>query len=480
MAIVIGHMGPRVLERHPRQERRRKPPPEPGPASAPTETARDGPAGTYSPRVEQQRAEIAALDQALQQAETAAALARKASEGLAEAQETLDRLQRAVAAALSDAAGPALEAREREIGALLERLRALAAGWLFGERKLLDGSLATFGEARGAGLRFVAASPRTRASPPEGYPVAVWTAPRRARLAGGIPLSAELLKRPIRLGVRLGDQWAEARTQGGESDAEVLAALSWAIRKRGLELQVAESAERVLIVEHVRYGPGRRFWADSLPVGILSLPDGTPRAAEDGCDVAGSIGGEPADGRGEFLIGRAGNRATEGLIVDCSGVPPRSGDSEPAVEAGRVIVIPRGLGLRSGSADPQDLRLQVPSADPEALGRGVFNHSGFASLAEIRVDAVRQARDASKIVERARREIGSARLAVGQALNETLHPRLVELRARTGIGGPAEEGGAAWARTLAAWVSERMEVDRPLARQAQLHPPPGAVMKLIN
>jgi hypothetical protein len=290
------------------------------------------------------------------------------------------------------------------------------------------------------------------------------------------------LRKPIRLSVRAGDRQAEAGTQGGESHADLCAALTWAIRKGGLELRVVEPAGRRIALEHVRYGPGRRFWAGSSPAGILSLPDGSPRIAEDGRNIAGTLNGEPARGDGELLIGALGNRTTDGLVVSWSGPspPPEDVDLDEGLEVGRVIVMSRGLNLRFGGQESQGLLVQAPSLMPSALGRNVFNHSGFANLSEIRVDAVRQVPDALRIVERARAEVRDARVGVVQALEERVLPRVAELRAQMGQAVPEPSGDAAWAGRLASLVSEQMEGDRPLARLAQFDPPPGAVMKLIN
>jgi len=482
MAIVIGQLGPRVVEDHRRRQRRFKPPPEAETLPLPPDAVFESPGGGRSSRAEHLRAEIASLNLALQQAETASALTQRVAEGLAEAETHLAKLDSLVTQAVSGVAGKDLEDRAREIGAVLRKLENLAARTRFGDRALLDGSLSPLVEVRGEGLRFVAASSRTRASPADGFPVVVRTFPARARLEGERVVTPELLRKPIRLGVRAGDYWAEASTEGGESYAGLCAALTWAIRKGGLELQVVESTGRRLALEHVRYGPGRRFWAESFPAGILSLMDGSPRIAGDGRDVEGTLNGEPAQGQGETLAGRPGNRTTAGLVVAWTGPPPPVGESDPGagVRVGSVVILSRGLNLRFGAAESQGLLVQAPSLLPSALGRNVFSHSGFANLAEIRVETPRLTQDSLRVVERARAEVHQARQAVIQELNERVLPRLNELRAQIGQAAPESTGDARWAGQLAALVTGQMEDDQSQARQAQLQPPPGAVMKLIN
>jgi hypothetical protein len=325
--------------------------------------------------------------------------------------------------------------------------------------------------------------------------VVVTAPPLRARLQGERALTPDVLRTPMRLRVQEGERYAELRTRGDESYAQLCAALARALRANGLDLHVLESPERVLLIEHDRYGPGHVFWGESHPPGILSRRDGKPGLARDGRHIAGTIHGEPAEGRGELLTGRAGNRDTGGLCVAFTGPltgwfielaargpeerRPLLGDGIPV---GRVSLVQRGLTLRFDPADAEGVRVQLPSVRPAALARRIPNGSGFESLAAIRVESVREARDAVRLAEHAVRELHEAQQRIEELLHHQLQPRLGALRVRIENlnAGASTIADAALAGRLAQYVGARLEDDRWLARVAQVNPQPGAVMKLIN
>jgi len=498
MTIAIGYLGPRVPNRQQSQQRKRKPPPTALEAQA---LGLGAPAPAWgqdavSPlRNEQQRAEIAALDQAVQAAETAMALTDRALQGLVAADQCLARLYLSVTRAVEDPAGGALRQRVSEIETLLAHLDAIGTGTRFGDRSLLDGSLGARGDANGEGLQFVSASPSTRSSPADGYAVVVSAPPLRARLSGERPLTPELLKMPLRLRVQEGERYAELRTRGGESYEQLCDTLLRTLRGNGMDLHLVPSAERRLVIEHDRFGPGHSFWAESHPPGVLSRRDGKPGVARDGRHIAGTLHGEPAQGRGELLIGKQGNPHTEGLCVAFSGPLPdwfvqlaaRGQGDRPflvseGIAVGRVSLVQRGLTFRFDPADMEGVRLQLPMMRAASLATRVVNRSGFASLAAIRVESVRQARDAVRLVEDAIRELHEARARTEEVLRRQLMPHLNGLRVRIENlnAGASTIGDPALAGRVAQYVSARLEDDRSLARVAQVNPQPGAVMKLIN
>lgn len=504
MTIVITNLASGHAGRHPAHERRYRPPPaEPGPEY--TASALRDAVSVGALRSEQQRAEVGALNQALQAAETAAGLAERAASGVEDIHRWLGVLYESVSRSLEDPAGEALEARTREIAEVLRKIDRVARGTRFGTHTLLDGGLGAEGAVTGEGLALVSTSPRARSSPPEGYPVVVHAPPGRATLRSERPLGPELLRRPLRFHIREGPRSAETETRGGETFEQVVAVLSRFIDQGGLELLVEGGADHRIVLKHVRYGPGHSFQAASSAPGILSSPDGKPVTAEDGSDIAGTLNGEPALGKGEVLIGKPDNRNTAGLAVAFTGTLPRpppveavldgaidgvtdsTGDSigtdaSEGIEVGRVMVAQSGMTYRFGPAPHQAATLYLPSLCTERLGRRVYNRSGFGALAEIQVDSIRQGRDALRIVERATEEVAQVREELAQLRRERIVPNLAELRVRSQnlAAGQSAIADAGFAHRLAEHVSDRLWSDGGLAARAQTNPVPGAVMKLIN
>lgn len=470
----------------PWQRQRRPPPGEPEKGHAAGRPAETGEAGPH--RSEQYRAVIGGMNQAIQGSERAIAILQCARDGLGAVAEELERLRGLIAAGPA----PPADCADRVAGAL-ERIDALATGTRFGEQRLLDGSLAGSGEARGPGLQFLGASPEARSSPPEGYAVGIGRAPARPGLTGEVPLAKVLRRGAVDLRLAAAGREARYRAEPGEDAALALAGLRRAVSGAGLPLEVELDAEGRLRVRHLRYGSGHRFVADSVPPGVLSRRDGTAREAAHGRDVAGTLHGEPARGEGERLTGEAGNRFTAGLTVAYTGPDPSGptdGDeggpaAPPEAEVGRVTLVQRGLTFRFGAAEGDTVTLQLPSVRPTDLGAdaGAAGHGG--SLAAVgRLDPARRAdaEAALAVVERATTEVYVQRRSVERLLYERLLPGLQALRVQTAnltasrqaIPDPGH--AVALARRLTDWMLH----ESGTAAQAQAHPVPGAVLKLIS
>ncbi len=493
MSIVIGNMG-RDLNgwQLPPDKRPRKPPEEHAlheRQRSPRDSARLDPYHS-----EQQRALVGGLDRAIQASEQAISIVTGAQSGLARISKFLADLSRAVRLSLD---GPGKESEElrQEVTRLLREIDRIAADTRFGDLGLLDDSLMYSGEASGAGLTFVSASPNVVSSPPEGYPVTIRSPARRASLVGDQPLTGELLRRPLDLCVAQGGKSVTYRAGPGAAFEEVVLGFGEHLQRRGLDLTVEGTSERRLRVTHSNWGEGHRFTAESSVPGVLSRKDGSARTADDGRDVDGRINGEPALGLGEFLTGAAGNRTTDGLVVAYTGVPDTAVPEEgsPAlhghprritdgVEVGRIILVQRALTFRFGSAEQNVVSLQLGSARTDALGSGVANVSGFAALGEICGDSGQQRKDALAVIAHAMDEIGGKEETLKTLLRQRLMPTLRKLSVQSEnlVAGQMAIRDAAFAHEVTDYLRSRMISAGELAASAQTHPLPGAVLKLIG
>ena len=121
MTIVITNLGPGHAGRHPGHEKRRRAPAaNPGPEF--TAAALRDAVSVGALRSEQQRAEVGALNMALQAAETAAGLAERAASGVEDIHRWLGVLYESVSRSLEDPAGEAVESRRREIAEVLRKI----------------------------------------------------------------------------------------------------------------------------------------------------------------------------------------------------------------------------------------------------------------------------------------------------------------------------------------------------------------------
>ncbi|MBI3992161.1 MAG: hypothetical protein HY342_02720 [Candidatus Lambdaproteobacteria bacterium] len=450
---------------------------------------------------EQHRATVAALDLALQSAETAYGMLQSAEGGMARISEYLARMSVVAAQAAEPAArhdGAERRRFEAELHGALAGIRDVVARTRFGPTALLDGSLGCHGAAVGQGLSFERAGPHARSSPPEGYVVRVTVPPEQAAAAGELPLPAAGPRERLVLYIREGARLAQLEAQTRQSPLELAQALEARAREHGIDVRVALTAEQALSVRHRQYGRGHRLVLESSVPGVLSHQDGQPRVVENGRDIRGTIHNEPADGQGAVLTGCLGNLFTEGLSVRYTGPPPaapapaRSASpqglslrgkevSEQPREVGRVIVVQRAQVLRLHAGDQHPLVLRIDALKPDALGRTVENGSGFAHVGALELSTPKAARDALLVLNAAQGEVTAMRNALFDLSSGPLTATLARLRARARELNPgAAEGGApADTQWLVQELRRILRDDAALALMAQGHTPPGVLMRLV-
>ncbi len=455
---------------------------------------------------EQSRALIAAVNEAVQAAETAAGVVATARAALSKIGGWISVLENEAVEAARWAAGDEgsagrLSAHQAGVENAREEIEALVAGAGFGKLRLLDGSLGSSGKAFGDGLEFVTASPRARASPPDGFPVWIWQEATRATSVLELPAPGQLVAQPLRLTIEADGRQAVYHPGSREGPAEVVEGLRRRVAEGGLEVSVLAARGGGLIIRHQRYGSGHGFTLKSSHPGVFSLEDGRPRLVNNGQDVAGSINGEPAFGEGEVLTGCAGNRTTDGLSVRFSGSLPEHSVAPPGEEkpsgwdiglgpepladgdaTGRVILAQHGLVFRMGPGRERTITIRLNSMRCRRLGLGVETPSGFQSLADIRMGSANEVCDALPVIRRAGEEVAVAGQRLAEVADTVLGAVLAGLRAQAGGGGAfdtniADPGGALQvARTL----REHIPAAAQLALSAQDGSLPGAILRLLS
>ncbi len=440
---------------------------------------------------EQLRAEFAALNRAILDAEDALAMAGLAERGLAAVEGHLTRLAARLDgwARAPAAAGPPPPPWLAEA---LAGIDAVAETTRFGPLRLLDGSLGCSGVAVGDGLEFVGAGAGTRSSPPQGYEVLLSEEPIRATLLAERPLSASVSAGGARLLLREGGRTARVQTRPGQSARDVAAALQAAARQAGLALLVEATQDGRLIVQHELFGAAYGFAAASSAPGVLSTRDGRPQRVANGCDIAGTLHGEPARGEGRTLRGATGNACTAGLVVRYTGLPftgrtgqlPRSRPAilEPRVFAGRVVVAQQALLFRLGPEPGDTVTLCLASVRPQQLGRGVATASGFASLSALRCGSAAEMRDAQALLRSARAGVQRQWAALRALLDERLQGLLARLRVQSQNFAAASQELLAPGAAIQAVrsLSQRILRESRSALTAQTHPPQGSVLGLLG
>lgn len=412
------------------KERERKGPP-PGRQHAPGVHAFQ----RVSAPSEQYRAEVAGLNQAIQDTEAALAISAAALQGLGKAAGVLEQIESAVRSPESEPTGG--ESRSA-MAPLLEELQRLAKCTTFGGLRLLDGSLGCSGVAAGDGLQFVSATEQTRSSPPQGYEVSLTAEPMRATLLGEVALTGKMIAGGLKMVLSEGGHRAALRTRPGQSPAQVAAALHGTLARAGLALTVECTNDGRLLVQHREFGSRPCFRAASSVAGVLSHPDGSVWHVDNGQDIAGTIHGEPARGEGLTLTGLAGNQATSGLTVRYTGLPftgfnrrlPRKRPAllDPAVFAGRVIVAQQALTFRL-SPDRKDwVIIRLEGIRPALLGRQVQPEGGLEWLRTYDSRAPGQVQLAEALIGQARGDLAEQQAGMTVLAAQRLPAILARLR----------------------------------------------------
>lgn len=478
---------------------------------------RDEPTGDGAPRQEQDRvetrhgqseqmrAEFAAINRAIREAEDALALIVVARDGLRAVTGHLEHMAEGLGPWRGAPAGagaeqppggtPPPELAATLAATLAESLAAIeevARSTRFGTRRLLDGSLGCLGRATGDGLEFAGAGPATRSSPPQGYEVVLTAEPMRATLLGERTLTPALVAGGVHLLLREGEASARITTRAGQSAAEVAAALQAEAVRAGLELMVEATADGRLLVQHRRFGAAYRFAAVSSEPGVLSTTQGGARIVANGRDAAGTLNGEPADGLGETLTGCGGNTTTDGLSVRYTGLPftgvtgrlphRRISVLEQRVFVGRVVVAQQALPLRLGSAPGEVIWLRLDPVHPGDLAQGVPNAGGFASLAEVRAGTPPEVRDAARLVAAAQAEVAGQMRRLAELAGGPLTDLLTRLRVQAqNLAAATQDLVAPGAAVLAVQeLSRHIVQEARAALSAQAHPPTGAMLELLD
>lgn len=510
MTMTIDGMGGSFIPRRgPEERKRRRRPEEPHSGAAASAQAAETTVhdSWFS---EQSRAEIAAVAQAIQMAETATEIVEMASGGLSQISTWLaamrGEIEQAVALHSGEESPASHAAHQRAMEQARDEIAGLVNSLQFGRLRLLDGGLGCTGMAFGDGLDFVRGSPRARASSPEGYPV--WIRREATRASALVSMDMAPFdpvpggrRDPPRLVIEENSLRAEFAPAPRQNLGEIAAGLQQAVQAAGLAVVVEEGPCGQLLLRHIKHGAAHGITlACSIP-GVFSQPDGGPLRIGNGQDVAGSINGEPARGEGQILTGMAGNRTTDGLAVRFSGNLPVSAESGLVADSlerlgmglepdemtgwhlmGRVILVQQPFVLRFGAAGSQTVSIRLDSMHPRGLGLGVDNASNFRSLAELRLGDGLMAASALKVIVRAEEELSQAQARLeelrGGALKESLCRLREDAERQRQIYTNIADGQGA--SQVAHELRNYMEEKGPAALNAQMQPLPGAMLRLLT
>jgi len=465
----------------------------------------DGPAAFMIS--EHMRSQIAGLDQAIDNSETAVSLIQTTDANMAEVSSLLNQIrQLAIHAANEGPNNPAtLEADQAEIDNILETIDGISNQAQFGDVKLLDGSMEATGTTTGDNLEFVSASLKTGDSRENGFEVKIKQLATKAHVLGKTALTQEIINAGETLTVYENGKSASYTTTKDDTADIAVKNLQAAIDNKGIDVELVLDDAGQLNLFHRKYGSDHKFQVTSDTAGVLSENGGQISNAIAGLDINGTINGETATGKGQILTGVNGSKCVEGLKVryygegtDCFRDKVCETYDKPAVEGevqaepkpemppeglvvGRVFVTQNGTRFHIGGNKLQTAGISIKSVNPDKLGTHIVNTSDFESLSDIDVRSFQGAQDTIMLVDAAINEITSNRADLGAFQKNTLESNLSNIRIANEnlVSSESIIRDTDMAKEMASFTKNQIMSQSSNAMLAQANQMPERVLKLL-
>jgi flagellin len=377
----------------------------------------DGPAALIIS--EHLRAQIAGLNQAIDNTEKGAAMVQTAEGALNEINSMLIKMRTLALDSANEAVQDTdtFAANQAELDNLLDTINRIANNTQFGTKKLLDGSAGMTGTASDADVTFLKATGDTS---PGTYTVEVTTVGERATISAAAQTAVLAQDETLTVnGVTI-------TLNAGMSRTQVVNRINEFTGQTGVVADDDPAAADTTRLRSVQFGSNA-----SITVTTNVTPAGgddsgfTSGTTASGVNVEGEIDGVAYTGIGNVLTANSG--AAKGVSVSFA---EDGADAALTVTGaqGNVTVIDNSLQFQIGPNANQTAEIAVDRVNPEALGLGLVGNQ-FASLSELDIQSVSGANDALEVIDAAIDEISTLRGRLGAFQQNTLEVTANNLRA---------------------------------------------------
>ena len=425
-------------------------------------TGKDGPAALVIS--EKLRAQIAGLGQAIDNSEQAMSLVQLAEGALAEVNTLLTSIRSLAVHAANEGAldADSLAADQAEIDNAIETINRIASSAQFGTKLLLDGSRGVQGSTTDGNTSFVSGTEDTIAGT---YAIVVATQAEQAVTAAGTTQTANLA-----VNETLTINGVNVQLTAGMTQAQVVAAINDVNRQTGV---TATAPGGVLTLTSDAYGALQSISVVSnVAAGGTSSGIGTTVITDSGVDIAGTIGGLAATGKGLVLTGDTG-LVTAGLAISTTNAAGASGS---------VTVTQGSLQFQVGANAGQTVRISLPSMAATQLGTGLASNQ-FNNLSEINVESALGANDAIGIIDKAIDQVTEKRGEMGAFQKNTLESYTNTLRIahENTIGAESVIRDTDFAAEMAEYTKNTILIQSGSAMLAQANQLiPGIALQLLQ
>lgn len=467
--------------------------------------ASDGPAALMIS--EQMRSQIAGLNQAIDNSETAVSMIQTTEANMGEIGVLLRNMRQLALHASNEGANDpaALEADQKEFENGLQSIDLIAGQAQFGQRKLLDGSNGVAGSTSGENLEFVDATMATGDSRTNGFEVKLTQVATRSDSRGTAALTEEIVQAGERLSVIENGKMATYYTNKDDTVETAVQNLQNEINRKGIRVDVEQADDGILEITHREYGSGYSFQTLSSTAGVLSETNQSLTISNKGQDIRGTINGESAIGKGQILTGIDGAKCIEGLSIRYSGndeellgpvctVNDQLVEGEEAADpdpeeipeegksVGRVYVSQNSIRFQVGPSQDQIAGISIRNLRSDFLGQKIANRSGFESLADVDLRDFQGAQDALKLIDSAITQIAEDRGSLGAFQKNTLENNLSNLRVANEnlISSESIIRDTDMAAEMANYMKNQLKANSASAMLAQANQKSDTVRKLLT
>lgn len=453
-------------------------------------TAADGPATLVIS--EQMRAQVAGLNQAMENSETAISLVQTAEGAFTEVNRMLINMRQLAIHAANEGANDEkmLQADQEEVANMIDAIDRIAKQTQFGTKSLLDGTNGANGAATG-NVEFVKAGIDTKESSSRGYDVRVERVATQASVTGTAALSQDMVEEGETFTILEGGRSATYTTSKDDNIKTSVQNLNSAIRSAGLDVNVSLNDQNQMVVKHNVYGSDPTFQVTSSTAGVLSREADILDQAVAGEDVKGTINNEAATGKGQFLTGVRGTENVDGLTIRYAhdqvkqvgegGETDDQGNALPGQKVGNIFVAQNSLTFQVGGNRDQTVGISLLDSSTNNLGKGIENESKFKNLADIDLTSAQGAQDSLLLVDAAIDEITGYRANMGAFQKNTLEGNLSNLRIATENMTAAESviRDTDMAAQMARFTRDQIMNQSAIAMLTHASQSPKSVLKLL-
>jgi flagellin len=456
---------------------------------------------------EQMRAQIAGINQAIDNSETAVSLVQTTEANMSEINSLLTSIRQLAIHASNEGVNDEvmLQADQNEIENALETINRIANQAQFGRKKLLDGSNGASGSTTGKNVEFVGATLATGDSRENGFDVKITQVASKSEIIGTTALTDEIVKAGEQITVIEDGKMAMYTATADDTASTMIQNLRNEIERNGLAIDVDLNESSQVVAKHKNYGSDYKFQISSSTSGVLSQEGGSIETTLAGMDIKGTINGESATGSGQVLTGVKGAKCVDGLAVryygdgvselpaqckvaDIEDPNAEETEVEPmeipegGVSIGRVFVAQNSMKFQVGANQNQTVGISIKSATSEDLAKGVVNVSGYKSLADIDVTTFQGAQDAIALVDESINQITADRGELGAFQKNTLESNLANLRIQNEnlVSSESVIRDVDMAKEMAEFTKNQIKTQSATAMLAQANQLPQNVLGLLG